>query len=193
MPNSAHARFSRAPPWQASRISPTAWRRSGALILRPRLPPRSPGLFFAAPTAPPPPPRPFPYAVAPPPAPESAACSLAPQRAEESAAPPSLARSQTKRQAWTSSGYTPRLRQYSPSCASFRAAVSTTIANFSSLRQRSAVFASGAEANPRSRHAWHRQPYQVSRGIPVSRDNLGTLVFSSSSIRSTRLAFSSSE
>ena len=175
MPNSAHARFSRAPPWQASRISPTAFFRSTnsaaasakAFSLR-RSSPSSSRIrrLFAC----------------------ASAC-----RGERCTAPPSLARSQTKRQALTSSGYTPRLRQYSPSCASFSAAVSTTIANFSSLRQRSAVFASGAEANPRSRHAWRRQPYKVSRGIPVSRDNLGTLAFSSSSIRSTRLAFSSSE
>ena len=38
MPNSAHARFSRAPRLKASPISPIAWRRSGALSIRPRLP-----------------------------------------------------------------------------------------------------------------------------------------------------------
>src|SRR5690606_30516316 len=55
--NAAQALARRAPDWTASWISSTAWRRLGVLIIRPRGPPKSPRLFFAAPARPPPPPR----------------------------------------------------------------------------------------------------------------------------------------
>src|SRR5512147_3249047 len=69
-----------------------------------------------------------------------------------------FAYSQRCRQPWSCSGESPRLRQYSPRCASFRAVVSTTMANFSALLQRSLGLVDPIKGSPRARQACRRQP-----------------------------------
>jgi len=107
-------------------------------------------------------------------------------------AEPAWACSQARRQAWTGAGDTPRLRQYSPRGTSFREAVSTPLAHFSSAPHRAAELAVGRGVHPRRRRAWPRQPYNVACGIPVSRASADTPACWGGSIRSISFACRSS-